>query len=154
MKILITAKYVSGSASEGGSSRFLHLVGKTLNAMGHEVTMSPYPKDHISHYYDLIICSHHIEAICKNPAHKVFIAHGWIPDEYMNPGADRYVSVSEEVQKFNRERGFESDIIPQPIEILAQRRPQGPFPHSNRPAVSGGSGSVRVPVKTVRGSGE
>lgn len=123
MKILITAKYISGSANEGGSSRFLHLVGKTLHELGHEVTMSPYPKDHVAKFYDLIICSHHIEDIKKNPAHKVFISHGWIPDEYMNAGADRYISVSEEVQKFNRERGFESDIIPQPIEILKPRRP-------------------------------
>ncbi len=123
MKILITAKYVSGSTSEGGSSRFLHLVGKTLHDMGHEVTLSPFPKDHVSKFYDLIICSHHIEHIRQNPAHKVFIAHGWIPDEYMNAGADRYVSVSEETQKFNKERGFDSDIIPQPIEIREQKRP-------------------------------
>lgn len=124
MKILITAKYVSGSAYEGGSSRFMRLIIDTLADMGHEVSITAFPKEHAGKFYDLIICSHVLADIKGNSAHKVFIAHGLIQDEYMNAGADRYIAVSEEVQEFNRKRGFDSDVVPQPIQILDQKRPR------------------------------
>lgn len=124
MKILVTAKYVSGSAYEGGSSRFYKTVIDTLLRMGHIVTATNDPSEHVRLGYDLMICSHEmLNAIKLNPAPKVFISHGIIKDENMITGADRYIAVSPEVQSFNRERGFESEIIPQPIEILKQIKP-------------------------------
>lgn len=123
MKILITAKYVSGSAHEGGSSRFLRLVGDTLKEMGHEVVMSDRPQDHVMVGYDLIICSHVLDQIKANPARKICISHGIIRDEAMRPGADRYISVSEEVRRANCLRGIESEVIGQPIKIGDQIRP-------------------------------
>ena len=125
MKILVTAKYVSGTTNEGGSSRFMSLVGKTLHDIGHEVIMSSRPSDVMTDQFDLIICSHGVmlETIRKNPAPKVFISHGIIEDEYMTSGADRYIAVSEEVQKFNIGRGIKSEVIPQPINIGIQTKP-------------------------------
>lgn len=125
MKILITAKYVSGSAHEGGSSRFFYLVGETLHDMGHDVTMSSDPAPVASDSFDLIICSHdRLDMIKDNPARKIFISHGIIGDEAMRPGADRYIAVSEEVRGFNLLRGIGSEVIGQPISIQ-NRRPPG-----------------------------
>ena len=121
MKILITAKYVSGSAYEGGSSRFMALVGEVLRDMGHDVTMSSQPENEA---YDLIICSHdRINMVKDNSAKKVFISHGIIGDEAMHPGADRYISISDEVAGFNLMRGISSEVIGQPIRIGAQKHP-------------------------------
>ena len=125
MKILVTARYVSGLAQEGGSSRFYKTVIDTLWSMGHTVTATNNPAEYTHIGFDLIICSHGeiLDAIKANPAPKVCISHGIIEDEKMRHGADRYVAVSEEVQSFNRERGFESEVIPQPITIGKQVRP-------------------------------
>jgi hypothetical protein len=125
MKILITAKYVSGSAYEGGSSRFFKTVIDTLLSMGHHVTATNNPGEHVHIGFDLIICSHEeiLNAVKSNPAPKVFISHGIIEEEKMQSGADRYIAVSQEVQTFNRHRGFESEVIPQPITIGKQSRP-------------------------------
>lgn len=124
MKILITAKYVSGSAHEGGSSRFMRLVADTLVDMGHDVIITSEPGQLETHSFDLIICSHdRLDMVKNNPARKIFISHGIIGDEAMRPGADRYVSVSEEVRGFNILRGIGSEVIGQPIKIMEQKRP-------------------------------
>jgi len=121
MKILITAKYVSGSAYEGGSSRFMALVGEVLRDMGHDVTMSSQPENEA---YDLIICSHdRINMVKEFNAKKIFISHGIIGDEAMRPGADKYISISEEVRGCNLMRGISSEVIGQPIKIGKQCRP-------------------------------
>jgi hypothetical protein len=118
MKILVLALYVSGSAYEGGSSRFMRLVADTLASMGHTVTISNQPDAHHDKEYDLIICSHLLQEIQYHPALKVFVSHGILLPEAMTPGADRYISISEEVQTVNREiRGILSEIIPQPIKM-------------------------------------
>jgi len=125
MKILITAKYVSGSAYEGGSSRFFRCVIDTLIAMGHSVTATTTPAEYAYVGFDLIICSHGeiLDKITTNPAPKICIAHGIIEDEHMKPGADRYIAVSQEVRTYNYNRGIESEVIPQPIAIMTQHRP-------------------------------
>ena len=125
MRILVTAKYVSGSAHEGGSSRFMFLVGKTLRSKGHSVLLTDQPELIAGHHFDLIICSHHdiLERIKANPARKICISHGIIGDETFHPGADRYISISDEVRGFNRLHGIESEVIGQPIRIGAQKRP-------------------------------
>ena len=125
MNILVTAKYISGEAKEGGSSRFFKTVTDTLLRMGHNVTATNNPSEHIDIGYDLIICSHGeiLDAIKANPAPKIFISHGIIEAEKMQSGADRYIAVSEEVQAFNREHKIESEVVPQPIMIGKQTRP-------------------------------
>ena len=125
MRILVTAKYVSGKAIEGGSSRFIHLVAETLRAGGHSVLLTDRPGLIANHHFDLIICSHHdiLEKIKSNPARKICISHGIIGDETLHSGADRYISVSEEVKEHNRFHGIKSEVIGQPISIGEQARP-------------------------------
>jgi len=125
MKILITAKYISGSAYEGGSSRFMKCVADTLIEMGHDVTATTTPEQFTADTWDFIICSHaeKLAAVKDNPARKVCISHGIIGDEVFRLGADHYISVSEEVKGFNRYHGINSEVIGQPIKIGEQIRP-------------------------------
>ncbi len=123
MRILVAAKYVSGETREGGSSRFMKLVSDTLKKMGHTVDITDKPERFVNEYYDLIICSHILEEVNKNPAHKISISHGTIEDERMKRGADTYIAISEEIKEFNAKRGFESRVIPQPIFIGKQSKP-------------------------------
>ena len=120
MKILITAKYVSGIVEEGGSSRFFACVAQALVNMGHEVILSNKPDAVVGECFDLIICSHNaiLKQIKQNPAPKLCISHGLIGDEHLTYGADRYVSVSDEVRRDNLGRGINSEVIGQPIDIL------------------------------------
>jgi len=103
MKILVTAKYVNGTAREGGSGRFMKCVIDTLQAMGHEVVATSDPRP---------------------LAAEALISHGRIGDEVFLEGADRYVAVSEEVRTSNRfDSGIDSEVIGQPIEIRPIRPP-------------------------------
>jgi hypothetical protein len=117
LKVLVTAKYVSGEAREGGSSRFMKCVIDTLKTLGHEVLATNDPKPFVKEKFDLIICSHLLNEIKENQAYKVCISHGIIGDEYFFPGADRYISVSDEVRDDNLWRGISSEVIGQPIPI-------------------------------------
>ena len=121
MKILVTAKYVSGGAKEGGSSRFMRCVIDTLREMGHEVIATCNPETLINEDFDFIICSHHLNRVRNHKGKKVFISHGIIPEESPSPGADRYISISKEAQRYHKETtGIDSDVVGQPITI---RRP-------------------------------
>lgn len=117
LKILVTAKYTTGKVHEGGSSRFMKCAIDTLAEMGHEVSTD------IDKPCDLIICSHNLDKIKDNPARKVLISHGIIGDEKFKTGADKYISISEEIQAMNNINGFKSDIVFQPIKIGKQSRP-------------------------------
>ncbi len=117
LKILVTAKYVTGVSREGGSGRFMRCIIDTLVAMGHEVITTTTPGRYVNEKFDLIICSHLLNEIKDNPAKKICISHGLIPDEYFTKGADRYISVSEEVRDAHLERGFLSEVVGQPIVI-------------------------------------
>ncbi len=114
MKILISAKYVSGNANEGGSSRFMKCVADSLVKLEHEITYNATDK------CDLAICSHDI---IDNPAKKIFISHGIIDAERFVNGADRYISISNECKTVNDAYGFNSDVIPQPIKIGKRKKP-------------------------------
>jgi len=118
MKILVTAKFLKGTAEEGGSGRYYKTLIDGLKEAGHEVVHSG--------ECDLIICSHRepFAAIKDNPAPKVFISHGLINDEAFQLGADRYVSVSEEVRQFRlKTMGIDSLVIGQPIDIHERKWP-------------------------------
>ena len=116
MRILVLAYHISNKS--GGSGRFMWCVTKTLTSMGHDVTLSSTPEEHVDGEFDLILCSHFLPYILDNPAPKVIISHGIVKDESFFPGADKYVSISPEVQKHNLENSFYSEVIPQPIEIV------------------------------------
>lgn len=117
MKILVTAKYVSGASREGGSGRFMRCVIDMLRLMGHDVVATTTPRQSTSENFDLVICSHLLSQVKDFSAKKICISHGLIPDEYFTNGADRYISVSEEVCNAQISRGFVSEVIGQPIAI-------------------------------------
>jgi hypothetical protein len=124
LKILVTAKYISGNPKEGGSSRFMRTVIDTLRSLGHDVIATTKPGEVLNEHFDLIICSHLLAEIKDHPAKKIFISQGIINDEAPGPGADRYISISEEVRKFHLDhRGIDSEIIGQPIVINERKRP-------------------------------
>jgi len=58
MRILVTARYISGAAREGGSSRFMRCVADTLAELGHEVIATADPGKRAAEHFDLILCSH------------------------------------------------------------------------------------------------
>lgn len=126
MKILVTARYISGDSVEGGSSRYMRCLIDTLQELGHEVVATTDPEKYVAEHMDLILCSHpeRFAPIKAHPARKVFISHGLIQDEHMPAGADRYVAVSEEVRAANLKRGIESVVIPQPVPT-AEHNPPG-----------------------------
>jgi len=114
MKILVAANRISGAAQEGGSSRFMGCVIDELKNQGHTVVTDK------KEQCDMMICSHDFDTSVK--ARKVFISHGILEDERCRPGADRYISISEEVRHVNKARGFNSDVVNQPINILKRSK--------------------------------
>ena len=104
----------------------MHCAAEALRELGHDVTVTEHPGEYFCEPFDLILCSHpeRFAAIKNNKSRKVFIAHGLIQDEHMPTGADRYVSVSEEVREANLARGIDSVVIGQPIVIPEQKPPQ------------------------------
>ncbi len=101
----------------------MQCVADTLSDMGHDVITSTDPGEHYGEQYDLIICSHFLHLIEKHPAPKIYIAHGIVNDERLYPGADKYVSISEEVKTHNLKYGVFSEVINQPIVIRERKRP-------------------------------
>ena len=126
MKILVLAYYISNDSSGGGSGRFMWTLAEALAEMGHEVICSTEPGDHENKRYDLIICSHFLHLIANNQSPKICISHGVENDETLYPGAQYYVSVSEEVKKHNMRNHIYSTVIPQPIKM-----PDSPIPGPN-----------------------
>jgi len=120
-RILITARYVSGTdvLTEGGSGRFMKCVVDTLRELGHEVTATTEPETVAGDRFDLIICSHRekFDRIRHNLAPRIFISHGVIPDEAPPTDADLCISISEEIQKRNRDLGVPSRVIRQPVKL-------------------------------------
>lgn len=120
MDILVTALYVAGTVSEGGSSLFMKCIADTLKAMGHKVTATNNPASVYRRKYDLIICSHNaiLRQLIEHPAIKVCISHGTIAPERLTYGAHLYYSISEESRAFNfSNSGINSRVLPQPVSI-------------------------------------
>ena len=124
MKILVLAYFVTGESRDGGSSRFYKCAIDALRNQGHEVIASDDPNPYVNEKFDLIICSHWLREIRENPSPKLCISHGLIIDEKFYEGADRYISVSEEVkQKGLTVENIASEVIGQPINIRERKDP-------------------------------
>ena len=115
MKVLVLTYHIDNR--EGGSARFMNTVADTLIEMGYEVVLSTDPEAHVEEEFDLIICSHLLHRIESNPAPKIVISHGIVASENLYPGAQKYISVSEETKARNLENGIFSEVVPQPIQI-------------------------------------
>lgn len=119
LKILVTALYVNGIASEGGSSFYMKCIIDQLRAFGHEVVATTTPEKVASHKFDLIICSHNtiLNKIKHNPAYKICISQGIIKPEILHSGATKYYSVSEETKAHNKLLGIDSEVLGQPVNL-------------------------------------
>lgn len=126
MRILITARYVTGEAREGGSGRFMRCLADAFRAIGHNVITSTAPEVYGGQEFDLVVVSHpeRMAAVRDVVGKKVQISHGIIDDEKLLPGADLYVSVSRETHDWNlSQNGIESRVIGQPVRMREYKRP-------------------------------
>jgi GT2 family glycosyltransferase len=123
LSVLVLGYQVGHSASGGGSGRFMQCLADTLSDTGHHITTSTEPEEHVDKEYDLIICSHFLYRIEKNPAPKIYVSHGIVNNERLYRGADKYVSISPEAKAHNLKYGVYSEIINQPIFIREKETP-------------------------------
>lgn len=127
MKILLTNNHLR---QPGGSETWTLAMARRLSE-AHDVTVYTRDKgpfaDHfrcpvleeLDGEFDLALVNHNSclhEAVVRSKA-AIFTSHGVMPSlEQPLPGADLYVSVSEEVQVHLRDMGFESIVIPNGID--------------------------------------
>ncbi len=123
MRILVVARYTSGAAREGGSSRFMRCLINALEKVGHEVIATSEPKKYNGFNFDLIIYSHVVSDMSSIQTRKIHISQGIISDEFFAPGADAYVSISEEIRDHHLKKGIDSFVIGQPIKIWDRKQP-------------------------------
>lgn len=126
MKILLTNYSLNWL---GGTQTWVRAVAKELTSLGHEVhlfagdgkydLLPEYPHFDGGHY-DLALINHNVclgALVGTDIDCKIFTSHGIIPHlEQPQTGADKYVSVSEEVQQNLLDKGFASSVIRNPID--------------------------------------
>ena len=66
--------------------------------------------------------SHFLHYVWYNPAFKICISHGIVDDENLYHGADKYISISEEVRTHHLSKGIYSELVPQPIKIVSAKK--------------------------------
>lgn len=117
----------------GGTESWIYTIAKELFNQGHEVTVySPNMGSFGYNYlgfanltreiptenFDLILCNHLMTDIQGVKGFKVNNCHSFfIPVENFVEGADKYISISEEVKDIQSKRGFESEVIMNPIDF-------------------------------------
>lgn len=117
-----------------GSELFAFTVAKELKKQGHSVDIFTYLRgvmsdaftysgfsmvDTVENKYDLAIISHNCCLVqAPKSAYKIFVSHGPIPEvEQPIGGADKYISVSEEVYQNLYNKGFPSSVLYNPINL-------------------------------------
>ncbi len=117
-----------------GTEIWSFAIAERLKQIGHDVEIFSYLKgimsdafkiinvplvDKIEDKYDLAIINHNgclIQA--PQSAYKIFISHGVNPEiEQPISGADKYISISEEVYQNSKRLGFDSEIILNPVNL-------------------------------------
>lgn len=114
---ILLANYIIGGQT--GSETWTASLANELKKLGHDVSFF-IPGSYIPKEIDLAIINHNTclselkDLSCK----KIFTSHGVIPDlEQPIYGADVYVSVSEEVQQNLKDKGFNSIVIRNGINL-------------------------------------
>lgn len=120
MNILLMNYMLGGTT---GSETWTAAMQKELESFGHSVTAS-IDANLLPDIFDGAIINHNIclrstkHLTCK----KIFTSHGVIPDlEQPVWGADVYVAVSEEVQRNLKDKGFDSIVIRNGIDLDVYR---------------------------------
>lgn len=114
---IILANYIIGGQT--GSETWTAALANELTKLGHQVSYFT-PGSDISKDIDLVIINHNtcLAKLKDLPCKKIFTSHGVIPDlEQPIQGADVYVSVSEEVQQNLQDKGFDSVVIRNGIDL-------------------------------------
>lgn len=118
MRILVTSLHKD--ASGGGSGSYTATLIKAFEKLGHTVKYSLTPGQEDSNNFDMVVSSHNKQLVQIEhwPIPIVHICHGTVPtDERPVAGASAYVAITPEIQEYLKGLGYESTIIPQPIEI-------------------------------------
>ena len=125
MKILLTGRYVSASGDGGGAGSYYKCLDEALRLLGHETVLTSNPEMFSAEKFDACITSHEkLKAVALMDCLKIHVCHGpYKGPEEPYPGADAYVSVSEEVGAFLRGLGFKSEVIRQPIKVHPDTAP-------------------------------
>jgi hypothetical protein len=114
---ILLMNYILGGGT--GSETWTASLHHELEKLGHTVTTSTDATD-LPELYDLAIINHNtcFKTVSHLTCKKIFTSHGVIPDlEQPIPGADVYVSVSEEVQHNLLDKGFTSVVIRNGIDL-------------------------------------
>jgi hypothetical protein len=120
MKILLSGRYLSEAGAGGGSGSYFRILSRAFLKAGHETVLTDEPVKFKDTKFDLTITSHEkLEQVKSWNNIKVHVCHGpYKGPEEARPGADFYVSVSEETQSSLKTKGYDSSVIRQPIEIF------------------------------------
>lgn len=130
MKILLTNYLLD---SYGGTQSWIYTVGKELFNRGHDITIySPHLSNFAFDYlnfakitnqvpdeeYNLILCNHMMNEIKEVKGFKINLCHSFFLElEDFVQGADSYISISNEIKDIQKEKGFESKVIMNPIDF-------------------------------------
>ena len=132
MKILLTNNHLN---TFGGSENWTFTVYSTLKKMGHSVDVFAIDVGGVgtqrfgSVYttipdvtYDLVIANHNtcVEVVLQKAKYSklIMMCHGVIPHlEQPIKGADRYISISNEIQYHLLLLGYRSDVILNPVDL-------------------------------------
>lgn len=114
---ILLANYIIGGQT--GSETWTATLANELTKQGHQISFF-IPGSYIPQDIDLAIINHNtcLAELKDLPCKKIFTSHGVIPDlEQPVEGADVYVSVSEEVQQNLKDKGYDSVVIRNGIDL-------------------------------------
>jgi hypothetical protein len=120
MKILLSGRYSSEAGLGGGSGSYFRILNRAFLKSGHETVLTDEPAKFNDIKFDLTVTSHEkLDQVKGWNNFKAHVCHGpYKGPEEPRPGADAYVSVSEETQASLKVKGYDSAVIRQPIEIF------------------------------------
>lgn len=110
----------------GGSETFTYTLSKELARRGHEVEVTAFLAgefmERFTHAklnpqpgpeYDLMLVNHApcLQELRNVKGRKILTCHGTLGVENPTSGADRYVAISEEVQRHMKTAGYEAEVI-------------------------------------------
>jgi hypothetical protein len=122
-KILVATNHLDRL---GGSETFTYTMVKELQRLGHDVDVFTFTKDKVGvqakldvvekpkDKYDYIFINHNtcLMALQNIGGYKILTSHGKFPQiEQPEVGADKYVSISNEVKAHLKSLGFDSELI-------------------------------------------
>ena len=136
-KILLTNNHLYAL---GGSETWIYTMAKEFERQGHSVDIYTREEGELSELlgskklneleesYDLILVNHNtcLKDIKNIRGFKIFTSHGIFPPlEQVEVGADAYVGISQEIVDFNKDKGYDLELIHNPVDCcrFSNRKP-------------------------------